>query len=468
MDSLVRLVGGGHPSHGDHRLDQRQVNILERIAASPDAPLPVAMGSEAAAEGCYRFIRNSRVKVQGIMQPHFKEVAAMAVTGHLLILHDSTTILHRAARGADDVYAVGNGVSGYVAHVGLVVAERDGEPLGLVNLEVVERGQGPVPGADGETVPRGRESLRWTRGVMLGQHRLGRRDAQIVHVMDSEADTFFGFRHMVAGGKDFVVRATQDRPVAPSPGQTPRPLSQHLGELTRFGTREVEVAPRRAAGGPPRSKRNQGARSARTATVEVRGGTVQVFPPAADEARGAEPLSLQIVHVRELHPPAGEQPLDWLLWTSLPASTAEEAERVIVAYERRWLIEELFKALKTGCRFEERRFESRATSQNALGLYLSVAVHLLRLRHLARHSPERPAEDIVHRDHLAALRAMVPTLPPRPTVRDALKAIARVGGHLKHNGEPGWLVLARGYEKVVSFAEGWKAALAFIENGGEM
>lgn len=32
----------------------------------------------------------------------------------------------------------------------------------------------------------------------------------------------------------------------------------------------------------------------------------------------------------------------------------------------------------------------------------------------------------------------------KPTVQDAMRAIAGLGGHLPRNGDPGWLVLGRG------------------------
>jgi hypothetical protein len=37
-------------------------------------------------------------------------------------------------------------------------------------------------------------------------------------------------------------------------------------------------------------------------------------------------------------------------------------------------------------------------------------------------------------------------------------AIARLGGHLKRNGEPGWLVLGRGYLKLLDLAQGFLIA----------
>jgi hypothetical protein len=51
-------------------------------------------------------------------------------------------------------------------------------------------------------------------------------------------------------------------------------------------------------------------------------------------------------------------------------------------------------------------------------------------------------------------------LPAAPTARDVLQAVAALGGHLKHNGEPGWLTLGRGYEKLRTLTQGWGAKQA--------
>ena len=45
--------------------------------------------------------------------------------------------------------------------------------------------------------------------------------------------------------------------------------------------------------------------------------------------------------------------------------------------------------------------------------------------------------------------------PPR-TVAEALSMLARLGGHLKHNGRPGWLTLARGFEKLLTYRIGYE------------
>lgn len=50
-------------------------------------------------------------------------------------------------------------------------------------------------------------------------------------------------------------------------------------------------------------------------------------------------------------------------------------------------------------------------------------------------------------------------LPRVPTHRQALAAVAQLGGHIRNNGEPGWFVLGRGFDKLLTMFEvAWVAA----------
>ncbi len=125
-------------------------------------------------------------------------------------------------------------------------------------------------------------------------------------------------------------------------------------------------------------------------------------------------------------------------------------EAIVDAYRARWLIEEWFKALKTGCAHENRQLESLDALLTAFGLLAPVATRLLALRWNARNGPTQPASTILSDDEISCLRLLEKRkrrrLPARPTVADALLAIARLGGFLTQNKTPGWLVLGRGWE----------------------
>lgn len=96
------------------------------------------------------------------------------------------------------------------------------------------------------------------------------------------------------------------------------------------------------------------------------------------------PLAVGVVWVRELDPPAGVKPLDWLLLTSLPTVTPAQVVAVVEAYRLRWLIERHHFVLKSGCRIEARRLKTAKWLERALALYGAVAWWLLWVTYPAR------------------------------------------------------------------------------------
>jgi hypothetical protein len=154
-----------------------------------------------------------------------------------------------------------------------------------------------------------------------------------------------------------------------------------------------------------------------------------------------------------------DEPVQWLLATSEPIATTADIERVVDIYRSRWVIEEYFKALKTGCAYEKRQLESDHTLFNGLALLVPIAWQLLLLRTLARDHADIPATQALTETQVAVLVATsAKKLSPLLTVREAMLAIAGLGGHIKNNGDPGWMVLGRGFEHLLMLEKGWIAA----------
>ena len=124
---------------------------------------------------------------------------------------------------------------------------------------------------------------------------------------------------------------------------------------------------------------------------------------------------------------------------------------VVEYYEKRSLIEEYHKALKSGCQVETRQYETSGRLEAITGLLAIVAVRLLQLRAVARTNPDRPAREVVPQLWLDVLQ----TLRRRPrqswTVRTFFRELAGLGGFLgrKSDGEPGWQTIWRGFDKLV-------------------
>jgi hypothetical protein len=217
------------------------------------------------------------------------------------------------------------------------------------------------------------------------------------------------------------------------------PLSCFLDSLPLAGTYELSY--------------RSHAYGSRTAQIEVRFGTLMMpaprqLSPWLREV-GITLMSMNVVEVREVNAPAGVEPLHWVLLTSLPVTTFEEAWQVIEYYEKRPIVEEFHKALKTGCRVEERQYETSERLEAITGLLSVIAVRLLQLRSAARETPDRAAEEVVPRHWVTVLRRLRGGRRI-VTVREFFRELAGLGGHLlrKSDGEPGWITLWRGFEKL--------------------
>ena len=97
----------------------------------------------------------------------------------------------------------------------------------------------------------------------------------------------------------------------------------------------------------------------------------------------------------EIDPPKDVERVEWILLTSLPVASFNDAWRILEYYEKRWLIEEYHKALKTGCRVESRQLQSKEGLERITALLSVVAVRLLQLKSAARTQSRFPARHLV-------------------------------------------------------------------------
>lgn len=451
---------------GDPRRVVRAQQVVARLASSPGASLPDALVTDAELEGAYRLFSNDRVTFEQLFDAHAWGTAERA-RGHklLLAIHDTTTCSFRHADPREVGY-LNTGKPGFLLHVSLLVdTEQWRRPLGLTHAEILSRDKRPRRGrskhdmSGGETKKlANKEFLRWQRGISISETRLQQSGASIIHVADRESDSYELMATCLAAGHRFIFRARSCRTVDRD-GQSVG-IREFVAEKGRIMLeREVPLS-RRLGATLPAKRRAHPPRESRVAKLCFSMTKVTLRRPNIVSARVAPPtIDVNALHVFEPDPPPGQEAVDWLLYTTEPINTRRAIEDVVDYYRCRWQIEELNKALKTGCVVQERRLESFEALTTMLALSLPIAVELLALRTLARADETAPATAVISEEELAALRHISHRpLPAKPTVQDALWCIAGLGGHIKNNGPAGWQVLQRGMEKFVVFAAGWCAA----------
>jgi hypothetical protein len=438
---------------GDARLVRRLAALATSLADRPAASFPTAL-DDAALEAAYRFFGNERVTPEAILAPHFRQTAKRcAEHAAVLVVHDTSQFEFQGTSSREGLGRLVNPGQGFFGHVTLAVtADGMREPLGLLNLETIFRLDKAKPKHLRRSSDSRGESARWPRGIEAAEQRLDS-SVRAIHVMDREADSYPILACLNDAGRSYVIRAFQDRVLA---GDQEGHLRAAAKAAKRAFEREVPLTRRPKIPGAP-GKRHP-ARRARLARLSFSATSVAIPKTSKAKKQSASTIMLNVVYVVERRPPPGEPAVEWFLLTDLPVGTDDEIAHVVDCYRGRWMIEEYFKALKTGCQYEKRQLESAHSLLNALALLAPVAWRLLLLRHLARHAPERPASAALTKAQLEVLRAVARRpMPSRPTVKDAMLAVAALGGHLPRNGDPGWLVLGRGLHDLLLLELGWRA-----------
>lgn len=147
-----------------------------------------------------------------------------------------------------------------------------------------------------------------------------------------------------------------------------------------------------------------------------------------------------------------------MLWTSEPIDSFEAVSRVVGLYAKRFKIEVVFFATKTGlCETERAQLESFEALARWITLKLSVAVRAKALLEASRSEPDVPADRefsrveidgalLLHQEECRGKLAVGST----PTLGQLVTLIAQLGGYTgkSSGGPPGIKTFSRGMEKV--------------------
>lgn len=449
-EELAVEVGRGN--FEDERLNARLRNLVGRLSVEPKLSLPRVLDS-AGLEAAYRFFSNHRVTPDLILQAHFEATRERCETeGDFLIIHDSTKFLYRYDGEREGLGRVKPGATSgqqaFFAHLSLAVsADGTRRPLGIAAFKTWIRGPQKT----------GTEYQRWEEQIRESSSHL-RATKSAIHVMDREADDYAMFDALMRDGHRFVARSQYDRILETEVGT--EKLRAALERVSASAEREVPLSKRKLNKDPVAEKINP-SRHARVAKLSIAASTVDVKKPLTPKMRGVGPptISINVVRVWEPDPPEGEVGVEWYLLTNEPISTVEQQLAIVDHYRARWMIEELFKAIKSGCSFEKRQLQDYEGLVNLLAVFAPIAYRMLLIRAESRRVPDAPATDVISQDHIDVLRARGRLkLSAHPTTREVYLAIAALGGHIKYNGDPGWSTLAYGLEKLEILTEGWIAA----------
>jgi hypothetical protein len=446
------------------RLTERLMTMARDFWARPLANIPEACESTTKMQAAYRFLANDDVLFETLLQPHYaaseERIRELPQGSVVLVPQDTSSVNYSAltsTAGLGPIGATVDGAQGLHLHSSLAMTVH-GVPLGFLDAQCWARD----PEEFGKKVLRrdtpieDKESYRWIKSyqaVAAVQER--QPQLTLVSVADREGDIYELFAEALRtpGGPKLLVRA------------------QHNRALQDEEERLIEMLQARPiAGFQPVTLPRQNTRTSREATLAIRFTTVTLRPPPGKSYLGR--LEVQLVLAREEDAPAGVEPIEWRLLTTVAVQNFEQACEKVAWYTQRWGIEVFHRTLKSGCRIEDRQLGEAHRLAACLAIDMVVAWRICHLTKLGRDVPDLPADVHFDADECKVLLAYRRQSQPKThgkrqprsaevlTMREAIRLIAKLGGFpgRKSDGEPGTETLWRGLQRFDGLTEGWRLA----------
>lgn len=444
---------------------KRLLKVVESLALHPQASIPQATDTWGDAKAAYRLLNEKDVTPDALQQPHRRVVGGQcAALPMVLCLQDASDLDYTFRNGTAGLGKIGdNKGRGLIQHTALAVEPEQGRTIGLLHQSWHKRVERDPKETAKQRLERWRESDIWAdtiRAVGVLPVTGDASPCRLVHVMDSHGDCFTTFVEARRQNVDLIVRVMHyDRKLSDGTG-----LEQHLRARPALGTFTVTLHEQR-------DERNRVKHAERVATLEARSAAVKLPPPAnaEGEMRNQEAVVLNAVLLSELDPPAGEEPVRWMILTTLAVDTLAAVKEVSGYYALRWRIEEFHRVEKEGCAVEEAQFDDASDLMRLAAIKSVIAVRLLQLRdaaHDALAEPEKldtPARlaRIAPASWIAVVAVLAKVAVSKLTVSQFYRRVAMRGGWLgrKSDGAPGWKTLWRGWSELCWVVQGYELAL---------
>lgn len=381
---------------GHAKLHRRFVQMLQDRWAHPDWSFYTSFGGAAGGKAAYAFIENPRadLQFQTLLAPHFSHTRQrMAAEAVVVLAQDTTPLSYNSLQQTTGLGPIGDERHpgrGLLLH-SLQAFRLDGIPLGCAWAHLWARE------ANSDTAERNaqsidqKESVRWVNAFQ-GAARIAAQMPQTAILVsgDRESDIIdlYDRSSVAVPNLHFLVRAQHDRVL-----DSGEKLWDYLSRQPSGGTMTVQI---------PRNTD----RPARTATLELRWAKIQIKPPRVGCKNSWGTLELWTLMAREIKPPAGAEPIEWVLLTDWKIDSLKTARRLVRWYALRWGIECWHQVLKDVCKVETRQMKSAQALGRALALDMIVAWRVLLLCRLGKAHPHLPASVLYSPEELAILEVL--------------------------------------------------------------
>ncbi len=406
-----------HTKLPDKRYVKNLTQMFIRLASNTGQSFSSACGP-ALRKSAHRLFSEDDLDIQS---GHIAEtVLRCKDQSRILVLEDTTDINYQGHKQTEGLGDLGGGITpiaGICAHTALAVS-MDRAPLGLLGQHI----WAPVSENRKSALLKKlkieeKESYKWLRTIQWVNQHLLSYDGQVIIIGDREGDFYEHFSASRNKKVDLVVRLLHKHRNVQWTNEKIR-VSDLLSKLSCAGEREITLPARKG------QKERKAALSIYYTSVICPGRKGHKEPG----------IPLNIIWAVEENPPGGVEPIEWIIMTTLPVSTLEQAIEIIDIYTMRWIIERFFYVLKQGLRIERLQFDNFKRLSNAIKLCSIVAWYLIKIAYLRKSNEHDPVDK--HFDAMEKVILEKITNKKIETVRDYVLSLGKLVGFVPSTKQP--------------------------------
>jgi hypothetical protein len=292
---------------------------------SPQASVQGASQGWAEAKAAYRLWESQDSTPQAILAPHYEQSLQRAKLNRILLQVQDTTELDYSGRKLEGAGPLSELTRrGFFVHSEYLLQE-DGLPLGLGHCLLYARAdenhklrrelRHQLPIQD-------KESFRWLEAYRRACELVSLGPRLVIAIADRESDIYeiyqecFQRQQCHLPRAHWIIRCNQDRKIH-TPPQEPgaqRYIKATIATAPVLGRTTLRVR-YKEQWKKVKGNRRFTVRSARKAELEIRACQVELTPPARKGVPKLMPIKIWVVLAKERQPPAGEDPIEWILLT---------------------------------------------------------------------------------------------------------------------------------------------------------
>jgi Transposase DDE domain len=454
----------------DSRIEKRAEKIMVDMLDFGNVVVNKFCPTHTDRIGAYRMLGNNIIDYNDLANGLYRKCKDNQHSGHLLCIEDTTEInfshhMGRIGKEDEDIGPVTKDINaGFFCHPVLVIDPSNQLPIGISFVEIWNRSWDNLNKYERNyhcQDIKEKESYRWIAGAQETKKILTGPSCLTI-IGDRESDIYDEFISVPDQRTHLLIRSKINRRL----WSEDKNLFEKLDSSEQRASYELEI-------------KHNPKRAARKAKMSLKYEKLKIRHPKNRPLEDKPPyVEMWAIEVKELpgSVPYKEEPILWRLLTTHPITCVKDALKCTEWYSQRWLIEELFRVLKSkGLTIEASQLETGAGLKKLAIIALQVALTTMTLKLSLSNNHKLKANLIFSKEQIHFLSIYMQQLEgntdklrnpyKKGTLQWSAWGIARVGGWSGYisQGPPGYITIKEGFNRFLDRFDGFRLAYEYLK-----